>query len=73
MRKIRCDCCDKEMEDYIEYVNYPYWTEYLIDGYHTTYVTLLLCRECYPDVKSGKKKPKPFDQIFDIAWITGYE
>lgn len=72
MRKIQCDCCDKKTEDYVEYL-YPYWTEQLVEGYHTTNVNLLLCKKCYPDVKSGKKKPKPLDQVIDIAWITGFE
>lgn len=74
MRKINCDRCDKKVEDYITYV-YSYNIYYLTKNKYcsTIDVALQLCKKCYPDIKSGKKKPKPLDQVIDIAWVTGYE
>ena len=74
MRKINCDCCDKKVKDFITYV-YSYDIYYLTKNKYlnTVNVALQLCKECFPGVKSGKSKPKPLDQVMDIAWITGFE
>ena len=63
MRKINCDCCDKKVKEWINYV-YPYF----IGGNETGKAqyanrALLLCKSCCIKIEMDEKKPKNCNQI----------
>lgn len=66
MKKAYCNCCDKEIEEWINYV-YPYFVGGDENGVkqYSDY-ELLLCEDCCTEIKAGRKKPNDCDKIIGV-------
>jgi len=67
MRIIYCDCCGKKVKEVIT-LPYTYWIEASVEGSNKITIELDLCYGCYPEVKSGREKPKHITEIRDVVF-----